>query len=128
MKKVVLEIPAMFGDHHVVEVRRVLSALPGVGEVYASSAFRVVEITYDADQITPDELKAQLGEAGYLDDLFVEMEVGAQGVGENGKKPFFRHSAAIAQVGNVVSFAQQMPPARRPLWPCPGVGVIEPED
>ena len=35
-----IDLPAMYGDHHVVEVRRILMDIPGVEDVYASSGFR----------------------------------------------------------------------------------------
>jgi len=41
--KTILELPAMYGDHHVTEVRHILLGLDGVKDVYASSGFRVVE-------------------------------------------------------------------------------------
>jgi hypothetical protein len=31
-------------------------------------------------------------------------------------------------VGNMVSFAQQVPYSGRPLWPCPGMGTLTIED
>ena len=47
MEKTHITVPAMYGDHHVLEVRRILLALPGVAEVNASSCFQVVEVSYD---------------------------------------------------------------------------------
>ena len=44
MKKISLDLPTLFGDHHVTEVRRLLLELPGVAEVYASSSFQIVEV------------------------------------------------------------------------------------
>ena len=35
MEVLTLELPAMYGDHHVVEVRRILLEIPGVDNVYA---------------------------------------------------------------------------------------------
>ena len=40
----------MYGDHHVVEVRRLLLEMPGVTDVYASSSFQVVEVAFDGVQ------------------------------------------------------------------------------
>ena len=61
----------MYGDHHVIEVRRLLLELPGVQDVYASSAFQVVEVTYDPAQLDAGAITARLDEAGYLGDLLV---------------------------------------------------------
>ena len=41
MKTLSLELPAMYGDHHVIEVRRILLEIDGVKDVYASSSFQV---------------------------------------------------------------------------------------
>jgi hypothetical protein len=66
-----------------------------------------------------------LEEAGYLGELPVAVEQGAVEGRENGDKPFFRHTTAYAEAGKTVSFAQKVPFAGRPLWPCPGMGPIE---
>jgi copper chaperone CopZ len=60
------EVPALFGDHHVVEVRRMLLEMPGVTDVYASSAFHVVDVTYDEEKTGEPGLTSKLEEAGYL--------------------------------------------------------------
>jgi len=128
MESLTLKLPAMFADHHVVEVRRVLSSLPGVGDIYASSAFLSAEIEYEPDLISPEEIERALKTAGYLEALPVPEEVGAKPIGENGDRPFFRHTTAYSQAGKTVSFAQNIPFAGRPLWPCPGLGLIEREE
>jgi copper chaperone CopZ len=125
MKTLTLKLPAMFGDHHVVEVRRLLTELPDIGEIYASSAFRTVEVQYDDTKVTPTEVEKVLEEAGYLEELPVPVEIGATSPGTNGDRAFFRHTTAYQQVGSSVSFAQKIPYAGKPLWPCPGFGVIE---
>ena len=60
METFVLELPTMYGDHHVVEVRRLLLGLPGVEEVYASSGFQSVEVTYDPAKTSPVAMQACL--------------------------------------------------------------------
>ncbi len=124
MEKLQLDLPTMYGDHHVVEVRRLIMELPGVEEVYASSGFRFIEVKYDESKLVPEQIKAALDSAGYLGDLPVAVEQGAVEDRENGDKPFFRHTIAHAQTGQAVSFAQKIPYAGRPLWPCPGMGPI----
>ena len=119
-----LDLPTMYGDHHVVEVRRLILELPGVEEVYASSGFRFIEVKYDETLLTPDKIKATLEEAGYLGELPVAVEQGAVEGRQNGDKPYFRHTIAYAQTGQAVNFAQKVPFAGRPLWPCPGMGPI----
>jgi copper chaperone CopZ len=126
MKTITLNLPAMYGDHHVVEVRRILSELPGVQEIYASSCFQIVEVTYDPAQLSADAISAKLSEAGYLQDLASPVEVPAafDSTREKGAA-FFRHTTAFEQTKQI-GFAQRVNWSGRPLWPCPGMGVIKP--
>ena len=129
MKEISLDLPTMFGDHHVTEVRRLLLEMSGVEDVYASSGFRIVEIQYDETTIDPEAMQAKLEEAGYLGELPIPVERGALEERKNGDKPFFRHTAVYEQTGSTVGFAQKVPFAGRPLWPCPGMGPInKPEE
>ena len=98
--------------------------LPGVEDVYASSGFQLIEVQYDETKLEPGTIKATLEEAGYLGELPVAVEQGAIEDRENGDKPYFRHTAAHAQTGQAVSFAQKVPYVGRPLWPCPGMGPL----
>ncbi len=123
MPNLTLELPSMYGDHHVVEVRRLLLELPGVADVYASSSFRIVEVQYDDAELTPDQIKAVLGEAGYLGELPMPAETSTPATENNGQT-YFRHTAAFEQTGQVVNFGQKVPYNGRPLWPCPGMGPI----
>lgn len=145
MQTSTFDTPALYGDHHVTEVRKQLLSLPGVQEVYASSAFRVVEVTYDELLVTHSRLMEKLDELGYLSDLHVMTETGvaAQRSSEDG---FFRQSVTYDNLKGTVSFRQrtQMPHlpqpvqrkpghsnganGRRALWNCPGIGIIKPSD
>lgn len=120
MKSVNFPLSMMYGDHHVLAVRQLLCALPGVLDVYASSSFQIVEITYDEAEASPDTFQAVLAEAGYLEALSVPVEVGATPAGEEAR-PYFRHTAVFAQTGQAIGFAQKLPETTRPLWPCPGM-------
>ncbi len=60
MASVMIDVPAMYADHHVVEVRRILLDVPGVRAVYASSAFGVVEIDFDAEHTSSEALERRL--------------------------------------------------------------------
>lgn len=124
MPKLTLELPNMFGDHHVIEVRRLLFDLPGIEDVYASSGFHVVEITYDEAQLDPDQIQNVLDQAGYLGELPHPSETGKAAT-EEGSGTYFRHTAAFAQTGKAVGFTQHVPYVGRPLWPCPGMGPIQ---
>ena len=126
MKKLTVDVPAMYGDHHVLEVRRILLELPGVSQVNASSSFHVVEVEYDPEKSSQEEITARLEQAGYLGELLVPEESGVavQGFKTNGDKSPLRHTAIYEQTRQSVSFAQKTPYSGRPLWPCPGIGVI----
>lgn len=125
MQKVTYETPALYGDHHVLEIRRILLELPGVVDVYASSAFQIVEVTYDPEKINDLEIAVKLDAAGYLSEWTVPIEAGAAAYhAAEDLKPYFRHTAAYEQTRLSVSFAQNVPFLGRPLWPCPGMGIL----
>ncbi len=65
MTKIVMNLPTMYADHHVIAVRRLLLSRPGVQNVVASSAFMRVEIEYDPSVISPEEIRRVLENAGY---------------------------------------------------------------
>lgn len=127
MKEISFDLPTMYGDHHVTEVRRLLLELPGVQEVYASSSFHVVEVQFDETKLESQTIEQTLSDAGYLGELLMPVEMGALAERENGDKPFFRHTAAFENTGHTVSFGQKVPYAGRPLWPCPGFGPLAPD-
>jgi copper chaperone CopZ len=120
MTSVAIDVPVMYADHHVVEVRRILFEVPGVEAVDASSAFQVVKIEYDPEKTSEDILKQALDKNGYLGDLQVPMESGEPAVGSDGET-YFRHTAAYEAVGTTISFGQEIATSKRPLWPCPGM-------
>jgi len=128
MKTKVFELPALYGDHHVTEVRRILMEIPGVNDVYASSSFRIVEINYDEIKVNDLELQVKLDDAGYSGELLTKIESEkAESSGES-TGTFLRHTAAYSQTKLVVSFAQNIGKQGRPLWPCPGMGPISNEN
>jgi copper chaperone CopZ len=126
MEKTTVELPSMYGDHHVIEVRRILLEIPGVEDVNASSGFQLVEVDYDPEKTEAADIKAKLEEAGYTQDLSVAAETGeAAYKGSNGdSNEFFRHTAVFEQTQQGVSFTQEVSYTGRPLWPCPGMGVV----
>ena len=118
MQKSTFNTPALFGDHHVTEVRRILFALPGVKDVYASSAFQVVQVEFDEDQITHEALLASLDEAGYLSQIPMMAETGVAAESSS----MFRHTATYETVKKTVSFAQKNPLQRPPIVELPWHG------
>jgi copper chaperone CopZ len=65
MEKLQLDVPTMYADHHVLKVREVLTRLPGVENVYASSAWKQVLVTFDPAKINRETIEQKLAEAGY---------------------------------------------------------------
>jgi copper chaperone CopZ len=119
-----LELPSMYGDHHVLEVRRILLEQDGVSDVYASSGFQVVEVEYNSKKTPKKDLIAALEKAGYTSEFNIPEE---QSIPANEQKEtaYFRHTEASEQTGNTVSFEQAVRVQRSPLWPCPGMGPVK---
>jgi copper chaperone CopZ len=121
----IFEAPALYGDHHVTEVRRVLLELEGVVDVYASSSFQVIEVTYDEKKIDDLQIAIKLDEAGYLGELTIPIELESAAQQGDGQKPYFRHTATYETIKQTVSFAQNVSYQGRPLWNCPGIGAVK---
>jgi copper chaperone CopZ len=125
-KTVTFDTPALYGDHHVLEVRRILLEIPGVEDVYASSAFRIVEVTYDDEKINEAAISQLLGDAGYLGEWLLPQEQSLPSYLQDDKAlSFFRHTQVFETSRQVVSFAQKVSYSGKPLWNCPGFGVIK---
>jgi copper chaperone CopZ len=125
MKLKTFDVPALYGDHHVTEVRRILLQVEGITEVYASSAFQIIEVTYDESMINDLEIAIMLDEAGYLGEWSVPIEMGSAPEQGNADKPFFRHTTTYETIKQTVSFAQRVSSDGRPLWRCPGIGAVK---
>ena len=125
MKTITIDLPALYGDHHVTEVRRLLLELPGVDDVYASSCFQVAEVTFDETKIKEAEIKEKLEEAGYLGEIPVAQEDPEADTQNGNSRPFFRKSAFYPQTQKTTSFAQNISFEGRALWPCPGIGPLQ---
>jgi excisionase family DNA binding protein len=125
MEKALFEVPRMYADHHVLEVRRILQAMPGVEDIYTSSAFHSIEVTYDPDKVRREDIVDRLSEAGYIGDMSLPVETGIAVTEDSGQKPYFRHTAAYEQSKRVVGFEQNVSYTGRALWPCPGFGLLE---
>jgi copper chaperone CopZ len=121
MASVAIDLPVMYADHHVAEVRRILFEVPGVETINASSAFQTVQIGYDPEKTSEEVLTQTLDAAGYLGELPIPAESGEPAVGRDGTT-YFRHSAAYETAGTAVSFGQEINSTGRALWPCPGMG------
>ncbi len=128
MQKTLYSVPTMYGDHHVIEVRRILLGMPGVEDVNASSCFHTVEVSYDLSKVSAEEIETKLKEAGYLDELPTPVEAGAAAQEQRNGDAYFRHTTAFEQTKQVLNFARMVDYSGRALWPCPGIGVITAEE
>ena len=127
METITIDLPKMYGDHHVTDVRLILLAMPGVEDVYASSAFRVARARIDPARISEADLRVKLEEAGYLGDQSIETEAWKTGTPAEVVDNPFRHTTALENVKGV-AFGQKVEEASRALWPCPGMGPIQKMD
>jgi hypothetical protein len=98
--------------------------LPGIEEVYASSGFQILEVCYDPHKLSQEDILAKLGEAGYLGEFPIPAEAGIAAYQSQHGNSFFRHTAVYDSTRQGVSFAQDVHYSGRPVWPCPGFGVI----
>jgi copper chaperone CopZ len=74
MEKMILTVPKMWADHHVLTVREALTALDGVQDVYASAAWRQVVVNYDPAVLDEAGVVAVLEGVGYGTDGALELE------------------------------------------------------
>ncbi len=108
MASVVVDVPGMYADHHVVEVRRMLFQMPGVTAVYASSAFGLVEIDCDAEGTTTEAVVRRLAEAGYVSDPPTPKESGEPaGGGTAASVQHRRLSTTRTAAGGGVAFRRE---------------------
>jgi hypothetical protein len=121
MKTYQTDLPTMFGDHHVREVRRILLDLPGIDDIYASSAFQFLQFDYDESQVKEVEIIAVLEGAGYLGNLESPVETSIPATETD--QAIFRHTQAFNQTRKV-SFHRETVYSGRPLFPCPGMGPV----
>jgi copper chaperone CopZ len=69
MERAVFAVPRLYADHHVLVVREVLARIPGVQDVYASSALKRVAVSFDPALTSAETIQGTLKENGYgLDD------------------------------------------------------------
>jgi copper chaperone CopZ len=122
MEKLVLTIPTLYGDHHTTAVKEILGGFEGLKDVYISSAFKQISVSYDKKKLSPEQIETALAEAGYSTEEF------ETAYPTSIKERETRHSAAVTGVGDSLSFAQQVSYEGRPLWPCPGFTLQEPAE
>jgi copper chaperone CopZ len=65
MDRLIVDVPAMYGDHHVLRIRQILLDIPGVGDVTASAARRQVAVSFDEAATSTGSILDALRTAGY---------------------------------------------------------------
>ncbi len=120
MEKTSFSTPAVYGDHHVLEVRQILMAIPGVVEVYVSSCFHVIEVSYDPVKTTSEAIASRLEAAGYLE--------GISFPGEDSTPAYSRRAKINEHIRTMVGFMQDIPVQARRVWPCPGMGLLKSQE
>jgi len=115
MQRVILSIPALFGDHHTTAIRQILARLEGVQDIQVSAATHQAVLQYYPDVVTQEEIENALTSNGYKlgdDEPAYPMPVAEIAT---------RHSAVTIGAGDAMGFSELVPtPQGRPLWPCPG--------
>jgi copper chaperone CopZ len=71
MDQVVVKVPALWADHHVLAARDALASVQGVASVVASARDREVRIEFDAATTDAEAIVAALSAAGYAPDAGV---------------------------------------------------------
>lgn len=72
MEELILGVPTMWADHHVLTVRSSLLALAGVDTVEASSAFKTVRVLFDPGRTSAQGIVKALVAAGFPPSGFEE--------------------------------------------------------
>lgn len=65
VNRVILEIPKLYGDHHVAPIQQLLINRPGVQNVWVTPAHRQVHIDFAPESVSEAQLRAWLVDGGY---------------------------------------------------------------
>ena len=65
MMNLIVDVPGMYGDHHVLRLRQALLDIQGVSEITASAARRKVAVRFDEATTSPDAIREAIVSAGY---------------------------------------------------------------
>lgn len=65
MEQLVLIVPGLWADHHVIAVRGLLNGVEGVEVTLASAMDATVRLEYDPSWTDPQAIMDQLEQAGY---------------------------------------------------------------
>lgn len=65
IEQATLTAPDISCDHCVATVQETVSALEGVSQVEASEETKKIEVSFDPQRVSLDQIRKALGEAGY---------------------------------------------------------------
>lgn len=65
MDQITLQVPDISCNHCVMTVEEAVGELSGVGSVTANESTKQVQVTYDANRVSPTQIEAALDDAGY---------------------------------------------------------------
>jgi copper chaperone CopZ len=65
MKEIILDVPGLYADHHVLALKRALDGVEGVEESYLSSAWKQVLLRYDPKKTSQEEIEGIIQGSGY---------------------------------------------------------------
>jgi copper chaperone CopZ len=99
MEQMTLSIPGMWADHHVLAVREVLGAIPGLSEIEASAAQKAVRLSYDPALVGPERITQALRDAGY--DPAEESEFPAALPNKEPGSPWFIQGLRVTQTNRL---------------------------
>jgi len=68
MERLVMNLSALYGDHHTTAIRRLLEPMEGVAEILASPASRKLVVKYYPTVVTEEEIVHRLADEGYVAD------------------------------------------------------------
>lgn len=121
MERLTLLLPSMYGDHHVTEVRRILSGLSGVPSetIYASAAWQRVQLDYDPVKASAETIKKALEAQGYAGE--------ADPTHVPPISPRTKNSTLYAVGPSAMEqFVEKVPAWGGAFGPCPGFEVLHP--
>ena len=65
MNRILLNIPRLYGDHHVAPIQQALANRPGIVDVLASPAHRQIRVDFAPEEVSHEQILAWLTAAGY---------------------------------------------------------------
>ncbi len=65
VNRIILNIPRLYGDHHVAPIQQALANRPGIETLLVSPAHRQVRVDFAPEEVSHEQILAWLTDAGY---------------------------------------------------------------